>query len=182
MLRILLILIWFCSTSVLITNEPRPVFGVKISYQLTGQITTYIVYSDNGVYKTPAKILTENEFIHFASGTWPSIYNPKRLNLFELNKLSCGVVKDSFTRKDINYCVPLDSLWKIRFEKNPINVTLGNGWSHKPFKPSPGQEVFLYHEYGVKQIDGDYFLDTSFWKLLHNVQDPKWIKNYKSIY
>ncbi|MEN9399919.1 MAG: hypothetical protein RL632_1020, partial [Bacteroidota bacterium] len=32
-----------------------------------------------------------------------------------------------------------------------------------------------------RNIDADYFIDTNFWKLLRDVQDPKWVLNYKAI-
>jgi hypothetical protein len=55
------------------------------------------------------------------------------------------------------------------------------GWSSNLYKPSLKQEKFLYDNYGVGNIDGDFFLDTAFWKLLNDVQDPVWIQNYKSL-
>jgi hypothetical protein len=55
------------------------------------------------------------------------------------------------------------------------------GWSNKLHKPAPGQEVFLYNNYNIKQIDADFFLDTNFWKLMNDVIDPVWINNYKSL-
>ncbi len=181
MFRLLFLGIWVFTTSIVVVYETRPVFGVKVGYQSTGKLTMYMVYLDNGVYQNSRKMLTENEFIHIASGNWPSIYNPRRINYFEQNHLSCGIIKDSISEKDYSYCIPLDSLWKIRFEKHPFDLKQGNGWSHKQFKPSPKQEIYLYQTYGVRQIDGDYFTDLNFWKLLNDVQDPNWILNYKSI-
>jgi hypothetical protein len=180
--RFILIIIWIGSSSVIENNEARPIFGVNVSYQSTGQFTTYMVYLDNGITKSNKKILTENEFIHIASGKWPSIYNPKRINYFEKNGLNCGVLKDEITFKDYSYCNSMDSLWKLRFEKHPFDITKGNGWSHRKFRPTIGQEQYLFKTFGIKQIDGDYFLDSNFWNLLHDVQDPEWIKNYKSLY
>jgi hypothetical protein len=55
------------------------------------------------------------------------------------------------------------------------------GWSNKLHKPAPKQEVFLYNNYNIKQIDADFFLDTNFWKLMNDVIDPVWINNYKSL-
>lgn len=172
---------WVTMTSVVLVNETKTVFGVKISYQSTGQLTTFSVHIDNGISQNARKILTENEFIHIASGKWPSIYNPKRVNYFEMHHLSCGILKDSITLKEYDYCLPVDSLWKIRFERHPFDLSQGNGWSHKQYKPTPKQEIYLFNTYGVKQIDGDFFMDDKFWRLLEDVQNPDWIANYKSI-
>lgn len=162
-------------------TQPHSAFGLKISFQSTGVLTTYIAYIDNGRTHSHSKIITETEFIKIASGHWPSIYNPTRRNYFEEYKFNCGVLKDSFTLKEYTYCIPLDSLWKVHFQKNPLDITLGNGWSNKQFNPSLNQELFLYKTYGVKHIDSDFFLDSNMWKILSDVQNPQWIENYKSL-
>ncbi len=180
-MRLALVFCWFISGSMILVTQPHSAFGVKISYQSTGAIVSFIAYIDNGRTHTHVKQITETEFIKIASGHWPSIYNPTRRNYFEEYKYNCGVLKDSFTLKEYTYCLPLDSLWKIHFEKHPVDITKGNGWSNKQFNPSLKQELYLYNRYGVKHIDADYFLDTNMWKLLGDVQDPAWIANYKSL-
>jgi hypothetical protein len=165
----------------MLVNQPHGAFGVKISYQSTGKLTSYIAYIDNGRVQTHLKQITETEFIKIASGHWPSIYNPTRRNYFKENNFDCGILKDSFTLKDYTYCVPLDSLWKIHFEKNPLDITKGNGWSNKQFNPSLKQELYIFNRYGVSHLDGSYFLDSNLWKLLADVQDQNWIANYKCL-
>ena len=120
-------------------------------------------------------------FIKIVSGYWPSEFNPERINYFELNNIDCGVYKDSITRKDVCYCAPLDSLWKIRFATYPFRGgPLEDGWTRVLHKPSSKQEVYLYERYGVN-VDTDFFRDTSFWMLMHDVTDSLWIGNYKSL-
>ncbi len=177
----LLIFTWLLASSVLTTSIARAVFGVRISYQANGNLTTFMVCLDNGRVLTHHKILTQNEFVQFASGNWPSIYNPRRINLFENNELSCGIFTDSFSHKQTTFCFPADSLWKIRYASYPFRNSSEEGWSNNLMKPSTKQQLFLYHNYGIKNIDGDYFMDTSFWKLLRDVQNPQWITNYKSL-
>jgi len=180
-MRILLVLCWFVSSSFMLVSPPHSAFGVKISFQSTGILTSYIAYIDNGRTQSHVKQITETEFIKIASGHWPSIYNPTRRNFFAENNFDCGVLKDSFTLKEYTYCVPLDSLWKLHFEKHPLDVTKGNGWSNKQFNPSLKQEFFLYQNYGVAHIDANYFLDSNLWKILKDVQNPEWIANYKCL-
>jgi len=178
-MRILLVLCWFVSSSFMLVSPPHSAFGVKISFQSTGLLTSYIAYIDNGRTQSHVKQITETEFIKIASGHWPSIYNPTRRNFFAENNFDCGVLKDSFTLKEYTYCVPLDSLWKLHFEKHPLDITKGNGWSNKQFNPSLKQELFLFQNYSVAHIDANYFLDSNLWKILKDVQNPEWIANYK---
>ena len=180
-MRILLVLCWFISSSFMLVSPPHSAFGVKISFQSTGLLTSYIAYIDNGRTQSHVKQITETEFIKIASGHWPSIYNPTRRNYFAENNFDCGVLKDSFTLKEYTYCVPLDSLWKLHFEKHPLDVTKGNGWSGKQFNPSLKQELYLYQNYDVAHIDANYFLDSNLWKILKDVQNPEWITNYKCL-
>ena len=91
----LLVFCWFISSSFMLVNQPHPAFGLKVSFQSTGVLTSYIAYIDNGRAHTHLKILTETEFIKIASGHWPSIYNPTRRNYFAEHNYQCGVLKDS---------------------------------------------------------------------------------------
>jgi hypothetical protein len=176
-----LIFTWILASSVLTNTIARAVFGVRISYQANGNLLSFMVCLDNGRTKTLYKVLSKDEFVQFASGNWPSIYNPKRINLFEDNELSCGIITDSFSKKQSTFCFPADSLWKLRYASYPFRNSTEEGWSNNQMKPSPKQQLFLYHTYGVKNIDGEFFMDTSFWKLLRDVQNTQWISNYKSL-
>jgi hypothetical protein len=176
-------LLWFIASSVLWEPAPAPrgIFGVRISFQSNSLLTTYVCYIDNGRSYAYKKILTEKEFIYYASGKWPSIYNPEKRNLFEERNLSCGIYTDSFSNKETEYCIPLDSLWKIRFSSYPFRPSNEMGWSPRLMRPSEKQELYLYQNYGVRNVDIDFFVDSAFWQLLSDVQDTMWIANYKSL-
>lgn len=161
--------------------EPRAVFGVRVSIGANSMLTTYVCYINTGRTLTNRRICDEVSFIKIVSGYWPSIYNPTRENLFEVNGLNCDVFEDSTTFEKFPSCVPFDSLWKIRFSVYPFRNRHELGWSNKYHKPSPAQEIYLVDRYGISHIDGDFFLDTSFWLLLNDVTDPIWIANYKSL-
>jgi hypothetical protein len=177
----LVLVSWFLCSSVLLAPTGKGVFGVCVSYQATGKITTYIACLTTDGRYSQRRTLLEDEFVKYASGYWPSIYNPTRENLFVKEKLSCGVILDSITRKQYPYCSPLDSLWKIRFRDFPFKSMQDIGWSNKDFRPSTGQEKYLYKEFGIYNIDRDFFIDTNFWKLLRSVKDPEWINYYKNL-
>ena len=181
-LRLAILAIWGICVSVNPTSvEPRGVFGVRVSIGANSDITTYVCYINTGRTLTHKKICDENTFIKIVSGFWPSIYNPDRLNYFELNNIGCDVFEDSVTMQKIPVCDPFDSLWKIRFSVYPFRTRDEIGWSNKYHKPSPMQEIYLSERYGIKQIDGDFFLDTNFWRILKDVTDSDWIANYKSL-
>jgi len=174
-------LICVLNSSVQFQTEIRPVFGVCVAYQSTGAMTTIVVYIDNGRTLTHKKMLSLKEFVGFASGAWPSIYNPNRIDYFELNKVPGSMLKDSISRQTTPYCSALDSLWKIRFKQYPFRGKNELGWSQDAHSPSLSQKKYLFDEYGVKQIDSNFFLDTSFWKILRDVENQEWIMNYKRI-
>ena len=181
MLRICCIAIWIISASVIRMNSVRPVFGVKISIGANSEITSYVCYLYNGRVLTQKRIVDKITFVKWVSGYWPSIYNQQRKNFFEENNIDCSLIDDSENKAKVIGCVPMDSLWKIRFSLYPFRHNTELGWSNKYHKPSPGQEKYLSERYGIQHIDGDYFLDTNFWKLMQDVTDSTWIANYKSI-
>ena len=159
----------------------RPVFGVKVSIAPNSQITTFVCYNYNGRNLTNKRVLDKDTFVKFVSGHWPSIYNPYRKDYFKEHNIDCALIKDPMTNKDVVGCVPIDSLWKIRFSTYPFQHNTDRGWSNKYHKPSPLQEIYLSNQYGIHHIDGDFFLDTNFWKIMIDVSDPVWIANYKAL-
>ena len=181
MLRVSLILLWVISSSVIEMSAVRPVFGVKVSIAPNSQIKTFVCYNFKGRNLTDKRVLDRETFVKFVSGHWPSIYNPYRKDFFKEHNIDCALINDEITNKKIVGCVPLDSLWKIRFSTYPFQHNLEVGWSNKYHKPSPKQEIYLSNQYGINHIDGDFFLDTNFWKIMQDVSDPIWIANYKSL-
>jgi hypothetical protein len=164
-----------------LTSERRAVFGVRIAYQSTGEMISLVSFITDGKYLYNKKILSRREFSFFASGEWPSIYNQKRVNLFDKNNVLGGIYKDSISLKKMDYCFSIDSLWKIRYRLYPFQGKSEYGWSQESYAPSTRQKKYIFDRYNVDQIDGKFFMDTSFWKLLRDVRDPQWISTYKAI-
>ena len=177
----LLLFSWLILSSVLLAPNGKGTFGVCVAYQANGNMVTYIAYLKEGNRITMRRTLMEDEFVKFASGFWPSIYNPQRENLFEKENLSCGVIVDPETKKQYPFCSPMDSLWKIRFSTYPFNGIIADGWGGKSYRPSSGQEKYLFKEFGISNIDNDFFVDSNFWKILKSVNDPEWINYYKNL-
>jgi hypothetical protein len=180
-LRLSLIFMWLLFVSVQPEPNVRPVFGVRVSIGSNSQINTYVCYLNNGRVLSQKKLFDEASFIKIVSGYWPSIYNPERKNYFEENNISCGVTKDEETQLEVGYCNPFDSLWKLRFSTYPFISRIEEGWSNKLHRPSLKQEKYLYDRYGVASVDANFFQDSSFWRIMRDVVDPDWIKNYKAM-
>jgi len=174
-------ILWMLFCSVLPAPEQKGVFGIKINMQATGQLYFIEAFMSNGRTLTKGKILSKDEFIKFASGYWPSIYNPERINYFIQNQLSCGVATDTSSNQKFSYCIPLDSLWKIRYANYPFTSTSEKGWSSHMITPSERQANFLYNRYGIKNLDNSFFIDDKLWLLLRDIQDQSWINSYKSM-
>ncbi|MDD2981979.1 MAG: hypothetical protein PHQ74_01190 [Crocinitomicaceae bacterium] len=179
--RIMAICLWIIVSSIAPVRELKPVFGLQIRHFQGAKMHSFVAFIDNGVQLTYKKILTDDDFVKFASGHWPSIYNPQRINLFDENEVGCGMFKDSFLLKAVPYCFPIDSLWKVRFSEYPFKGKSEGGWSGDYNKPSLRQAKFLGENYLVKNVDNDYFLDTNLWKILRDVRDPVWIENYNAL-
>lgn len=182
MWRFTLISIWLITASVIQQNRARPVFGVRVSIGANSQINHYVCYLDNGRVLTNKRIYDEESFIKILSGEWPSpLYNPTRKNYFEEYNIEHGSYFDTVSYKTVYYCAPFDSLWKIRFATYPFQHNPEMGWSNKYHKPALKQEKYLYDRYGVASVDANFFLDTSFWMLLQDVQDSTWISSYRAM-
>lgn len=181
MWRIGFVVVWICCSSIVYKVESRAVFGVRVSIGANSTINTYVCFIYDGRSLTQKRIYDEQSFIKVVSGHWPSIYNPNRINYFEKNNIGCGVAIDSITMKEFSYCEPFNSLWKIRFATFPFQNSSEMGWSNKYHKPAPKQEIYLHDRYGIESVDANFFLDTSFWMLLQDVQDSTWIMSYKAL-
>ncbi len=186
MLRLLLVMSWIVAASfasserITSTERAKGCFGVRVSLGSNGNICTYACWLDNGRTLTNKRIVDRESFIKIVSGEWPSVYNPDRINYFEENGIDGGIRFDSSRWKEVTYCEPLDSLWKIRFATYPFQHNTEMGWSNKYHKPSPKQELYIYERYDVENVDLNFFLDTNFWRLLKDVSDTNWIKDYRS--
>jgi hypothetical protein len=174
-------LIWGICCSIIPEPEPKGVFGAKIGLQGTGKLYTLYAFINNGRTLTHQKILSKEEFIRFASGYWPSIYNPKKIDFFKINNINCGISTDVSTITTYSYCIPLDSLWKIKYIYFPFSNNPETGWAKGIYGPSVGQYEYLKKEYGIGSLENSYFLDDKLWKLLQDVQNQHWISQYKSM-
>ncbi|RFC53521.1 hypothetical protein [Brumimicrobium aurantiacum] len=156
----------------------RVSFGVKIGLLPTGELTQYSLFFFKDQQLVGNQPIDLPSLIKIGTGKWPIPRTNIFTNIFEEKGFKLDTLPDG---KIVDYNSAFDSLWKIRFEAHPYKHELGEGWSQGEIRPSTKQQVYIYDRYGVRGYDQDYFVDTSFFKLLKDVIDPTWINNYKSL-
>lgn len=161
------------------TYTYRISFGVKIGILPNGELTQYVLAYYTGKQLTSLQPISFQQLINIGSGKWPLPNSATFVNIFE----EAGLKNDTLPDGEVlHYTAAFDSLWKIRFDAHPFVHQLGKGWSQGEIRPSLKQQEYIYNRYGVRGYDQDYFVDTSFFRLLKDVIDPNWIAEYKSLY
>lgn len=174
-------LIWFVLSSIIPEPEPKGIFALKIGLQGTGKLYTLHAFINNGRTLTHQRILSNDEFVRFASGYWPSMYNPKKIDYFKANNINCGITTDVSSVTTYSYCVPFDSVWKIKYIYYPFSNNPEVGWANGQYGPSEKQYQFLKSTYNITSLENSYFMDDKLWRLLIDIQNPNWINQYKSL-
>lgn len=170
----------FSASDPIVNPSGKVVFGVRIAMGVNSQMTSFIAcrFGTEG-YVREKRIFSRDEFIKIVSGHWPSNFNPKRINYFEQEGVAGGMFNNDTIRQYIPYCPAFDSLWKINFSTYPLRGGTENGWSLGLYKPSLKQEKFISERYNIGHLDIDFIIDTNFWNLLRDVEDPNWVANYR---
>ncbi|WP_343785724.1 hypothetical protein [Wandonia haliotis] len=158
----------------------RPYFGVSITTSPVGNDMTFAIIRPTYGGRVTVTHISRNDFLHIASGKWKHPINPHQENLFEEHDVFGGLFVDSISGEESLFCPALDSLWKVKYNTNPYYFK-SEGWAHGNYMPSAKQQQYLYEEYGVYNLNTDFFADTSFWKILRDVTQPEWIQNYSSL-
>lgn len=182
---LLILLCCICSLCVQKNRDIPPdkiIFGVRIAMGPNSELIRFIAirYSGYGVLREKRNF-NSVDFIKILSGEWPSYFNPKQQNLFEVEGINGGVYKNSALQLIETSCPVFDSLWKLRWSDFPFQHGKEKGWSKGLYKPSATQEIYLCHRYDIKQLDFEYILAHNFWNLLRDVSDPNWIEAYKTL-
>ena len=181
------VLILLLAVGVSFTKEPIPAkgsapdkvsFGVKIGIMPTGGLTQYALmfYKENKIQSIQEVSL--ERLVKIGTGEWPIPRTTVFYDFFEEFGMYNDTLEDGTF---IDYSDAFDSLWKVRFKVHPFDHRLGKGWSLGEIRPSLKQQGYIYDRYGVRGYDQDFFADTSFFKLLKDVLDPKWIEEYKTM-
>lgn len=155
-------------------------FGVRLGASATGNFQSYTILRErkNGV--AIAYLPEKHAFLNYAAGTWPLPGEGRKQYLQKHDVLVFKVY--NYAKNDsIWYCPALDSLWKIRYSLHPSDRNQNDGWALGGLQPSGKQLEYLHKNYGIKNVQGIYFTDSSFFKILKDVMDPEWVSNYKKL-
>jgi len=156
-------------------------FGVKIGILPTGGITQYAIIHYRQEKLTQIQPVDLNTMIKVATGKYPIPRTNVFVDFFKENAVSHIKLPDTTYLPKENYYVAFDSIWKIRFDVHPFDSKKGDGWSIGKHRPSLPQQEYLYRTYGARAYDQDYICDTSFYKLMRDVIDTAWIRQYKAM-
>ncbi|MFK8044310.1 MAG: hypothetical protein AB8B72_02355 [Crocinitomicaceae bacterium] len=140
-----------------------------------------IVTYSGGTY-IGTKRLSEQQFMFFALGYWPTRANPNKENLFKKNGIrGVELTYDDFGKVNGYTKGPIFQLWRIKYMSHPARRDLPSGWSQSPYMPSKSQAIYLYETYGVLNVNTHFFVGEKLFQLLKDVQDPTWVSAYQAI-
>lgn len=157
----------------------RVTLGVKVGMLPSGGLYQFALVYYKGGRIASIQPVTKDRMIKVGAGKWPIPGTHKFHNFFAEQEM---YVFPDDTQEVFNIEASIDSLWKVRFSDHPFTEGHDEGWSQGDFRPSLKQQKYIYDRYGVRGYDQDYFVDSSFFKLLKDVQDPAWIKAYRSMH
>lgn len=153
--------------------------GVKVGMLPSGGLYQFaLIYYRNGSLATIQPV-TRERMLKVGTGKWP-IPGTQKFHDFFAEEGMYIFPKD--TQEVFNINASVDSLWKLRFAAHPYSQNAKHGWSQGDYRPSLKQQQYIFDRYGVRGYDQDYFTDSSFFKLLKDVQDPAWIEQYKTMH
>ena len=140
--------------------------GFRIIPTGTGVVRYVVVYAPNGKIET-SRGIPKTSFLNYAYGRIKSETNPKKINLF--------------TKYGVRSARTTEHLWRIRYRSYPFFKSTADtvGWSANitnPYMPSKKQMEYLKN-YGIENIS-DIFWGTNCFRLLKDMENPMWRKNY----
>lgn len=157
-------------------------FAIGLMPSINNSLISYaIVTQSGGTYLGTAQI-SQQQFMFFALGYWPTRANPQKENLFLKNGIKgVELTYDDFDKVNGFTLGPLFDLWRIKYQNHPMSRKMPSGWSQGSYNPSKEQAIYLYNTYGVINVNTNYFVGENLFQLLKDMQDPNWVSAYQSI-
>lgn len=164
------------------TSEPtdlrvatKSYFGILVSVSTIGYDMTYAVITEEANGQKSHRHINRQDFVYIAQGKWKMRPNVPQINLFEQYGIAWG-----YDDRNRLHCPILDTVWKIRYRELP-NKRGAFGWANDTYMPSPAQQIYLYENFGVYNINTDFFEGENMWKLLQSLQSDEWKAMYRSL-
>lgn len=150
-------------------------FGILASISAVGYDMTYVIITEEADGSKYHKHITRQDFVYIAQGKWRMKPNVAQENLFEKYSIPWG-----YDERNRLHCPLLDTIWKIRYRELP-NKRGSFGWANDTYMPSAAQQIFLYENFGVYNINNDFFEGEKMWKLFQSLTSEEWKAMYKSL-
>lgn len=161
-------------------------FGLSLMTGMNNELFTLFIVKEYEGQVLSAEAMTRGQFVMQARGELPSKANPDRTNLFKAHDvLDCYLPDELDDGRHMQPpCWVFDELWKLRFQEFPFQQMEGQhpglGWAENRMGPS-GRQMLLLSGYGLNNLH-DLICGDDLFRLLHDVNDPDWVDNYRRGY
>ena len=163
-------------------NQKNNQFAIGLMPSANNSLISYaIITKSNGTYLGTQQ-LSEQQFMFYALGYWPTRANSQKENLFLKNGIKdIELTYDDFGKVNGYTVGPIFHLWRIKYQNHPGRRDMPPGWSQGAYCPNQNQAIYLYERYGVLNVNTHYFVGEKLFQLLKDVQDPNWVSAYQAI-
>lgn len=165
-----------------LNSQIRSYFAIGLIPGPNSTLLSFAIVKQNGNKFMGTQQITEQHFMYYALGHWPSKINSGKKDFFKENKVPNCYLNYSKSGKVIGFNnYPIHQLWKLKYKNHPMSRTAGDGWSQGDYIPSRAQAQYLFKNYGVLSVKTNYFIGLHLFKLLKDIQNEEWIENYKHL-
>ncbi|MFK8039361.1 MAG: hypothetical protein AB8B74_13795 [Crocinitomicaceae bacterium] len=176
-------LLFCCFTSITIGYAQKSnQFAIGLMPSINNSLISYAIVTQSGGTYLGTQQISQQQFMFFALGYWPTRANPQKENLFLKNGIKgVELTYDDYDKVNGFTLGPLFDLWRIKYQNHPMSRKMPAGWSHGSYNPSRAQAIYLHEKYGVINVNTHYFVGENLFLLLKDMQDPAWVQTYQSL-
>lgn len=177
----ILVLYWLFTVSSLGFAQNNQ-FAIGLMPSANNSLISFAIVTKSGGTYLGTNQISQQQFMFYALGYWPTRANTQKENLFSKN----GITDVQLTYDDLGKVTgytlgPIYDLWRIKYQSHPMNRNMPSGWSQSPYNPNQNQAIYLFEKYGVLNVNTHYFVGEKLFQLLKDVQDPNWVSAYQAI-
>ncbi len=184
--RSILVLATMVAVLAAVRSAERPLlaereFGFSLNNSPQGQHFTLFIYTVFEGKVVDARPLRVGSFVLQAAGLQESEANLESIDLFETHGIQgCGPWSSGDQVHAGLECAVIGDLWKLR-ARGALRNGDEPGWAGEEWKPSDRQQVLLqaYREPDAPFWQGPYVGKDAF-RLLRDMQDPAWVRLYRT--
>ncbi|MCB0770715.1 MAG: hypothetical protein KDC00_09955 [Flavobacteriales bacterium] len=158
----------------------RQEFGFSLNPTAQGELYALFIYTVHEDLVMGSVPMRPEPYILQVSGLQESRANLEGLDLFyEFGIAHCGPWADDQGLHDGLDCSTIRDLWKLRYKRDVVGDN-DPGWAAEEFTPSVRQQIILqaYRNPAYEHWHGPYYGKDAF-RLLRDMQDPKWVALYR---